>query len=237
MTTLFRQDVTCAICETVSTHVRVGSSNVLFGPDLDSRPGEMLRSTIEYWIQACPACGYCAPDLAKAPPDRKRLVESEAYRAQGGRPGGSSAATHYLRWAWIQDQEGAYADAGWAAMRAAWVCDDVGSAGRARDCRLQALTLFQKASQAGQRFASSPLMEAAVTADICRRVGRFEDALAAVERGEQILQQDAQTTHVGVIPDVLVFQRQLIQREDAQRYTVAEATSQQRRAETRRGNN
>jgi hypothetical protein len=41
----------------------VSTTNEIGSRDLDNRPAEMMRSTIQYWICRCPKCGYCAPDI------------------------------------------------------------------------------------------------------------------------------------------------------------------------------
>jgi len=59
MTTMYEQNVDCFFCGTSSQHGSISSSNTLGSSDLDTRPAEMKRSTICYWVQRCPSCGYC----------------------------------------------------------------------------------------------------------------------------------------------------------------------------------
>ena len=58
MTTLFADELKCAVCGITSTHSDIGSSSSFGAPDLDLRPAQLLRSTMPYWIQECPFCGY-----------------------------------------------------------------------------------------------------------------------------------------------------------------------------------
>ena len=58
MTTVYHQNITCAICGTEFEYTGIASTNA-FGPtDLDTQPPEMERSTIDAWVQRCPQCGY-----------------------------------------------------------------------------------------------------------------------------------------------------------------------------------
>ena len=80
MTTIYPEEVVCFLCGASSRQYMVGSSNTMGAPDLDTRPAEMMRSTIEYQIQSCPDCGYSAPDLGAGPHAASDVVRSEPYR-------------------------------------------------------------------------------------------------------------------------------------------------------------
>ncbi len=86
-------------------------------PDLDMRPGEPTRSTMQRWVQTCPGCGAVAPDLAGLEPQMIEVVESEAYLSLAARP---AEATPFLRFAMIC-REG---DRAGAMLQAAWTADD-----------------------------------------------------------------------------------------------------------------
>ena len=79
MTTFFSQDVSCANCHKSSQHDVLGSTSVFGRPDLDLRPAEMQRSTMEVWLQVCPHCRYIAPDLAQQVGDLSVVATAE-YR-------------------------------------------------------------------------------------------------------------------------------------------------------------
>ena len=66
MTSHFNRRIVCAICGDEAEHALLGSTNA-FGPyDLDLRPPPMARHTMQFWVQACPTCGYTAADISKA---------------------------------------------------------------------------------------------------------------------------------------------------------------------------
>ena len=62
MTTIFEEENHCSVCGSKSVQAVIRSTNTMGPPDLDTRPAEMERSTINYWIQTCPSCGFCYPD-------------------------------------------------------------------------------------------------------------------------------------------------------------------------------
>ena len=52
MTTIFEEEVTCAVCGSEQTVQEMGSTSS-FGPmDLDTRPPPMQRGTMEMWVHA-----------------------------------------------------------------------------------------------------------------------------------------------------------------------------------------
>ncbi len=81
MTTLEDTEVTCAICAKKSKHTTVGSTNAFGAPDLDLRPPEMERSTMEFWLQECPSCGYVSYEIDEAHSEAKSAMETEEFKA------------------------------------------------------------------------------------------------------------------------------------------------------------
>jgi hypothetical protein len=74
--------VGCHVCGKASPQFGIGSTNAYGYADLDSRPPEMRRSTIGYWVHRCPVCGCCAADLETAPETARALVEASATRCR-----------------------------------------------------------------------------------------------------------------------------------------------------------
>jgi hypothetical protein len=56
MTTFFREKLTCVISGSKRKHEMLGGTNTYGSPNLDFRPTEMHRSTMDYWVQECPFC-------------------------------------------------------------------------------------------------------------------------------------------------------------------------------------
>jgi len=50
LTTIFENKVMCCVCGEKSYQTDIGSSYSSGSPDVDTRPPEMERSLIEYWV-------------------------------------------------------------------------------------------------------------------------------------------------------------------------------------------
>lgn len=215
MTTLFEQTETCHICGSEVDYMAVGSTNTFGSPDLDTRPPEMARSTITFWIRECASCGYCAPDLSREQAQAEQTVRSSAYKSQLNHSAYPQLANRFLCWAMVQEAAGVYPSAGWAAVHAAWACDDANSPDAADQCRLRAAQLFQEAKANNSRFAQGAGMEEAILADLLRRSGRFEEA-------EMVCRQGLDAGAEDVVKQVLTFQARLARQHDRKPYTIEE---------------
>jgi hypothetical protein len=185
-------------------------------PDFDTRPGKMMRDTLDYWVMCCPECGYCAPDLAEAVPEASALVRSEGYLGVRKDETLPEKARHFLCHAMILWHIGMFADAGWSALHAAWVCDDALQEDRARSCRRKALDYWKLGKRSGQPFSENLWGEFAIITDVYRRSGLFEDARLACEEG---LREDELPEPV---ESMLRRQIVLIQRRDDERHSMKE---------------
>ncbi len=217
--TTFREVVrTCAVCGHTANHTVLVSTGA-FGPsDLDTRPPPPARLALPLEIQCCPVCGYCAQDVGQASPVAREMVRRTEYQAQLRHTHFPYLANLYLCHSMVREAEGDDAAAGWAALRAAWACDDAGEAYAEAGamCRRRAVDLFTQARARGQTFAPQAAAEDAILVDLLRRGGRFAEALALAE---QRLAADPDDPVRGV----LRFQRHLCRRRDDGRHTVQEA--------------
>lgn len=216
MTTVYQEKEACRICGTISDHVTIGPTKSFGSSDLDTRPPQMLRSTLKFQIRRCPGCGYCAPDLADASALVVAIVKSDAYRAQLDHPGYSMLANSFLCYALIQQAVGALDQAGWACLSAAWVCDDEQAHAPAKQCRLNAIHWFQHCKLESIAFTAEPGLEEAVLADLYRRTGQFERVPAICQRG--IAQKPT-----AMILQMLNFQLGLARKQDTACHLVDQA--------------
>src|SRR5919201_615910 len=111
MTTLAPQPFDCPACGAGGTRTVVTSTNELEAPDLDLRPGEMLRSTMPYWVVVCERCGYVFdPDKDPGPVRDPALVSSvlqtTAYRDQLIDPALPALADRFLCCALLAEARG-----------------------------------------------------------------------------------------------------------------------------------
>ncbi len=216
MTTLLERTLTCGACGAKFTAIRVGSTNTFGSCDLDTRPPEMMRSTIVYQLQACPACGYCAPDIEEAPEGIRELLCTAAYREGRGDPAYPCEANAFRCWSLIARGLGYHDQAAWALIQAAWICDDRRETEGASRCRVMAVELIDEATARGQPIAAGAGVPEAIRADLLRRAGRFHDARSSVLAG---LGGDPHA----LVRNVLRFQQQLIGAFDTGCHRVEEA--------------
>jgi len=216
MTNLIQESRQCLVCGEINEYTEVTSTNEFGAPDLDTRPPEMLRSTIPFWIQRCPSCGYCAPQVSAGPQTAGEIVDSNAYLGQSGNPTYPALANHFLCWATIQESCGELAEAGWTCVHAAWVCDDENASLGASLCRMKAIELFKQARRNGARFSEQAGAEDALLADLYRRCGEFEKAVTAVQVG--VLKRPEQ-----VLRKVLYYQVNLVMQRNVASHSVDEA--------------
>ena len=219
MTLLFSERQACFVCGKRSNHTIMASSSEFESPDLDLRPQETKHDTIAHWIQRCPFCGYCASSVSEGPEIAKRMVTSPDYREQHDDPAYPALANQFLCWALIQTADGDDADAGSAALHAAWICDDEQAMANADICRRKAIAFFANARAKGQKFASDGATEALLLADLYRRTGQFDQVAAICEEGLAHHPQD-------FMQPFFAAQRQLARNRDRQSHTTDEVLEQ-----------
>jgi len=216
MTHLRHLSTTCAVCGEACRFTIPEAAGSVGSRDLDTRPAEPLRSTIYAWVKRCPSCGYCAPDPGKAPEGAADVVKLPRYRWQLDARKFPGIANTFLCWSIIQEDLGFPAQAAWASLHAAWVCDDEGEDVPARICRKRAADLLRRAWEKGDRLAALEGADEAVLADLLRRAGRFREARAVVA---EALEKHPQP----IIADIMRLQARLIAASDRGVHTVAEA--------------
>jgi hypothetical protein len=175
----------CSICGKSSPQLVPPDLEDGGAPDLDTRPGEPLRSTQPAWLQHCPHCGYAAMDLEVAAEEANALVNSDEYQALSHDVRYPAGALPFLCHAHLLEALSAFPDAGWCSLQAAWLCDDELNAAAAARCRTQAIELWKLGKSHGLSFMDTVAEEFALVADILRRNGDFDEAretcLAALE--------------------------------------------------------
>ena len=181
MTTMHQEKVKCCVCGKKSNHDVVGSSYSHGSSDLDTRPPEMTRSTIYYSIQSCPSCGYCASDLSECSGDVKFHVESKEYQEIIGNKAIPKVAASFLALSYEKQQTHQYSESAWAAIHAAWICDDKNKQKASKECRKKAISMIENANAYSQNMGDQAGATEALTIDLMRRAGMFEQALKLAE--------------------------------------------------------
>ena len=165
MTTFFDEAMKCSCCGHNFEVTALGSSNA-FGPDdLDTRPPEMLRSTMMHWIHICPECGFVNLRHEEDNSDMLKYMRSDDYRTCEGYRLEGLAAGFYRR-GLIETEKNDPDSAMMSFLRAAWCSDDMGDDEKADICRDRAVT-------AAEDIESPDCEQLLILADMYRRMGRF----------------------------------------------------------------
>lgn len=212
---LVRRAVICGSCGQSSEQLNTNAGGESGAPDLDTRPHGLVRSTIAFWMQRCPHCGYCAADISSIHEQAADLIADEAYQRQLTDSRFPPKACEFLAHAMILDRVGQRADAGWTCLHAAWVCDDNGGQGQEL-ARGKAMDHWRNAKLGGEDFAE-PELESALATDLLRRMGRFEDALINCNQA-----LDSEDALPPLIEHLLRFEKSLIQRHDTGTYRLSD---------------
>lgn len=182
MTTIFRDRKKCAVCGHEHDYTAVGSTNTFGGyPDLDRRPPEMARSTISYWVQECPECGYVSSDISRPSPVSREFLQSEEYRTCGGKTFESNLAKRFYRQYLIRREQGDTENSFYAILHCAWACDDYEDEENAKQCRETAVPLLEEMIHADHE---DKLIFRIILPDLLRRSGQFERVIREYENAE-----------------------------------------------------
>ncbi|HEQ72654.1 MAG TPA: hypothetical protein ENN69_09210 [Spirochaetia bacterium] len=216
-TTVEEVEKVCAVCGVASTQIVVVSTNQMGSPDLDLRPPEMMRSTITYWVQQCPNCGYCAADLEESTDGADAVINSEPYRRQLEDPDFPPLANRFLCLGLLNLQAKNEKAAIYNMICAAWACDDAGADAAALKARaLAAAHILALTEIIDGYFMEQPGADQILLADLYRRMGEFT---YAAEFARQGLAREPEE----IIRMILEFELKLIKREDTAAHTIEEA--------------
>lgn len=217
MTMLYRKKKQCSLCKATSEFTGISSTNTFGGSaDLDTRPPEMMRSTMHTWVRRCPHCGYCASDISISVPEAESIVKSKEYTDQLNDLEYPELANAFLCKAMICAATGDYKTASRALIHAAWACDDADRSAQAQLCRHKAADMLMLAEKYGQQLVEQDGGCSTILIDLLRRSGQLEQArqIIAARRGnitdEMILQ-------------VIDFQARLLDRNDVSGHTLEDA--------------
>ena len=215
MTTLSREKVKCSVCGAVNEYVEIMSTNSFGSPDLDTRPPEIQRSTMRYWVQECPSCGYAASQVSESCEVSADFLKSDEYISCDGIAFKSELAKRFYKQYMIAAKADNSHDAFFALLHAVWACDDAGDSSNAKLCR-------KKAASLGLLLLNSHEAETfmLMCVDLMRRAGQFEEVISKYSslhfRGDRWNNPD-------VMNAVLKFELEKARNEDDGCYTITEA--------------
>jgi len=207
MTTLYRESAICPVCGTELTYSSIGSTNAFGSIDLDTRPPEMQRSTISHWLIECHECGYVAKDMDKPALVDKEFLSQAEYKSCDDYEFKSNLSKNFYRYYLIMNANGAYQDAAFALIHAAWTCDDAQDS-KAVDLRKKAVELLDK------NHSDCDENICIMKADLLRRSLQYDRVIGEYEN--RTFSQD-------ILNDIARYQVKLSKDKDSGCYTVSEA--------------
>lgn len=216
MTSYADEIIKCGQCGAENVYRVLQSTNSFGSCDLDTRPPEMRRSTMETWVQRCPACGYCASDISHPARQVKAVMESAEYREQLNNPEFPRLANSFLCRAIIERDKKKFAAATWSQIFAAWTCDDRKAVEAASTCRRMAADMLVRAETAGQDVGQPAYAGKAILVDLLRRSGQMDRALEVIKMARPLVPDE-------IILGVLSYEEKLIERQDVSCHTITEA--------------
>jgi hypothetical protein len=186
MTTMNEVEVRCAVCGTLGRKAVLTSTSSFGPPDLDLRPQGPARWALEFEVQRCNGCGYCAGSIGQAPIGARETVESVVYRDVLERSKLPRLARSLFCSALVCEGAGEPEEAGWLFLKAAWACDDKRARAHARTCRERSAEMFARTIETSEAEAPEAVV-LTLSADIWRRAGRFDQAIAIAQQVEQLV--------------------------------------------------
>lgn len=235
MTTYYHENRTCALCGQSSEHLRLGSTNAFGSPDLDLRPPEMNRSTMEQWIEECPHCGYSyttidvkvagvdslsqlLAEMDETPASQlwRRLFNEYPLKTERTAAPENTLVRRFLTASKIAQIAGSADEAAHYALCAAWAADDNNDFATASICRDRTAEFLRGIWLETDQPSEIRTVNATRLTDVLRRAKHWDEAIALCE---QLLAGDLDET----IRAVLTFQREASVKKDAACYTIAEA--------------
>jgi hypothetical protein len=217
MTTLYLSDKKCLQCGNSNKYPLIDLTLSISGVrDLDGRPSHIQRSLVYLWIQHCINCDYCAPDISCGETSYGDLIKTPGYLALLSNLSYPDTARSFLAYGRLMEMTEEFADAGWASLCAAWICDDNKYLEGAYQCRKKATELFSIAINKGQVFGKDRLQEKTYLIDIYRRIKDFNKARI-------LCLEEIDKDYPDLIIDILYYEKHLIDLQDSDCHNENEA--------------
>jgi hypothetical protein len=218
MTTLDSELVPCSVCGMFSEQQVLTSTNRFGSPDLDLRPPEMERSTLCFWLQECPNCGFVSEDLEKAEKGVEEVMATEGFTSLHRGELAGTLIGRCLKRSLLDEELGNVAAAAEHILWAAWAADDAQNEAAA-EYRSKAADRFLTATSTLPNGSKETTTTRTRIIDILRRASRWNEAIGIAK---VLLTRDDLDP---IMRSVVQFELRLAQARDAARHTVEEAQS------------
>lgn len=200
----------CSVCKNTSSHPVLLSTNQMGYQDMDTRPSEMYRSTMNTWIMECPHCGYVAGSLKKDLIINADYLKSEEYETCSGIEFKSKLAARFYRQYLIENEKFEEIAAFFALLHCAWACDDAKDLQNSEYARRTAIKTANKIIKNNRKDNEDLIV---IKADLLRRIGEYDQLIREYENF---------SLHDELLDKIIRFQVEKAQQKDNDRYTLKE---------------
>ena len=170
-------EIECSVCGCRSLHDVITETAMGGAPDLDLRPGEPHRSSMNYWVMECPECGYCNSKLSVPAAFSRDYLDTDEYRTVCGIPTDNELARRFIKKALVCIQNENYPEAVQAYLYAAWSLDDAGDNSSAAVCRMEGARVIDEHLDSLGKTEDFLVIKA----DFLRRSGEFDRVISEFE--------------------------------------------------------
>ena len=204
--------VNCMMCGTEVEVKHSLSSVEILDTDLDLRPRGVARLTEKNSVQFCPNCGYASFDLEKDVTYGRReiLSDSEYLAIFKNEKLKEDIKKFYLLGITLNNVDEFQRSAS-SFLRAAWCADDSGDSEWMVKCREKAIEEFLKSS-----FTWENSQVLSIVVDCYRRIGKFDEALAIIDKFGLDNVTDI------IVKKVLEYQIELCKKNDTSVHTASQ---------------
>ena len=210
----------CGVCGKESEVDCLSSYSSFGGCDLDSRPPEMHRFTLD--LSVCKHCGYVDEDIADGEPELLEYINSKKFKTCDELNPQSAEVKKYLRYALLQVHMKNTENVFYGYLNAAWAYDDLveikpsdKSRYGAYACRLRAIR--------------------AVSALLCREIDDVEtlkcikaDLLRRVEKYDEVIKEyQNEVFENQLIGQIIKFEIELSKKRDSAAHNIKEISNKE----------
>lgn len=210
MTLIDEIKMRCSVCGKTSGQPVLLSSNQMGYQDMDTRPPEMYRHTMETWVLKCPHCGYVATRLEDDLIISSDYLKSDQYKTCDDIKFKSELAETFYKEYLIEIEKFEDMEAFFAVLHCAWACDDAKDWQNSRLARQIAIKTANKIIKSKEEDATELIV---MKADLLRRIGEFDQLIKEYEN---------LTLNDELLDSIIEFQIEKARQKDSCCYTLKE---------------
>lgn len=209
MTIITKFEKKCSVCGRTSLQPVLGSTNTWGYPDIDLRPPEMQRSTIDIWLVECPHCGYVASNIENELEVPADILKTDEYLTCEGKNFKSKLSERFYKHYLISKAENNHDSEFLSLLHCAWTCDDNDDELAVEIRKMALKSMYKIEPQEDDEKNALKLIEA----DLLRRSLQFDEVIRKFK--DVILEDKTQN-------DIISFQIELSMNKDSTCHTVEE---------------